>query len=121
MNEKEQAMITADDVRNIVLALPETEEHEHWGKPSFRVKNKIFATLQPDGVTLTVKTTHEDRMAFTAMAPEVYSVPDSFAKLAYMMVRMDRIEQEECRGLLLQAWSLVAPKGVVKAYEASLQ
>lgn len=36
-------MVTADEVRSLALSLPGAEEHEHWGKPSFRVRNKIFA------------------------------------------------------------------------------
>jgi len=100
----------------MALALPETEEAEHWEKPSFRVRNKIFAVIQPDGVSLVVKTTKDDRYAYTTMAPDIYRLPDSFTNLAFMVVCMERIDPVECRDLLLQAWSLVSPKKVVKAY-----
>ncbi|KRF20055.1 hypothetical protein ASG93_31665 [Paenibacillus sp. Soil787] len=43
-------MVTADEIRSIALSLPETEEHDHWEKPSFRVRSKIYAVIQPDGV-----------------------------------------------------------------------
>ncbi|CAM3674065.1 MmcQ/YjbR family DNA-binding protein [Brevibacillus invocatus] len=112
-------MVTTDDVRGLALSLPETEEHEHWGKCSFRVRNKIFAVIQPDGVSVAMKTTHDNRDAYTSMAPEVFHVPDSFAKLSYMMVRIDRIDQKECSDLLIQAWKLVSPKKLVKAYGES--
>ena len=40
-------MITAGAARKMALRLPEAEERGHWGRPSFRVRNKIFATLWP--------------------------------------------------------------------------
>ncbi|MGO4274566.1 MmcQ/YjbR family DNA-binding protein, partial [Paenibacillus sp. TAF58] len=78
--------------------------------------NKIYAIIQPDGVSLVVKTTKEDRVAYTTMDPNVYQLPDNFQNLAFMIIRMDRVHPEECRTMLIQAWSLVAPKKVVKAF-----
>ena len=37
--------MTADEARKLALALPETTEQDHHGRPSFRVAGKIFATL----------------------------------------------------------------------------
>ncbi|MDQ1909951.1 MmcQ/YjbR family DNA-binding protein [Paenibacillus sp. GD4] len=111
-------MATVHEVRALALSLPETEEQEHGGKPSFRVRDKIYAVIQPDQVSLVIKTTEEDRQAYTTLDPEVFQVPGSFSRLAYMMVRIDRIEMDELRQLLVKAWKLVAPKRLVKAYEA---
>lgn len=113
-------MVTTDEVRSLALSLPEAEEHEHWGKPAFRVRNKIFAVIQPDGASLVIKTTKDDRAAYTTMAPEVFQLPDSFTNMAYMIVRMDRVDPEEFRDLLMQAWKLVSPKNLVKAYDGIL-
>jgi hypothetical protein len=41
-------MSGADDARKLALALPEATEHDHHGRPSFRVAGKIFATLWDD-------------------------------------------------------------------------
>lgn len=111
-------MVTAEQVRSWALSMPEAEEHEHWAKPSFRVRNKIFAVLQEDGVSLVLKTTMDDRTAFTTMAPDIFSMPGSFQNLAYVVVRMDRIAPSECRAMIIQAWRLVSPKRLVAAYGA---
>ena len=37
--------LSADDARRLALALPETVEQDHHGRPSFRVASRIFATL----------------------------------------------------------------------------
>ena len=39
--------MTADEFRQLALALPEAIESAHMGHADFRVRNKIFATL-PD-------------------------------------------------------------------------
>lgn len=109
--------ITIDEVRMLALSLPETNEEKHWGKPSFRVRGKIYAVIQEDGVTVVVKTTEDERLANTTMAPDIYSLPDSFQNLNYMKVRMDRIPRDEFRSVLIQAWRLVAPKRVVATFD----
>lgn len=38
-------MISRQRVRELALALPESTEQDHHGRPSFRVAGKIFATL----------------------------------------------------------------------------
>lgn len=105
-------MVTINEVRTIALSLPETEEKLHQGKVSFRVRNKIFAVIQPDGVTVTIKTTMEERTAYTSMAPDTFKLPESFAHLAYMNIRLDRVEPDEFRDLLMQAWKYTAPKTI---------
>ncbi len=38
-------MLTTEQARELALALPEAIEQDHHGRPSFRVADKIFATL----------------------------------------------------------------------------
>lgn len=112
-------VVTADEARQVALSMPEAEEHDHWGKPSFRVRNKIFAVIQEDGVSLVVKCTRDDRAAYTTLDPDVYSVPTSFSNLNYMVVRMDLIPWEELQGIIIQAWRCVSPKRLIAAYDAA--
>jgi hypothetical protein len=112
-------MVVVEEVRTLSLSLPGVKEHDHWGKPSFRIRNKIFAVIQPDGVSLLLKTTKEERAACTTLAPDIFLMPDSFTNLAYMIVRLDRIDPSELRDLLVHAWKLVAPKKLLTEYEAA--
>jgi hypothetical protein len=38
-------VLSPDDARRLALALPGATEQDHHGRPSFRVKGRIFATL----------------------------------------------------------------------------
>lgn len=104
------------DIRKYALSLPLSTEVEHWGKASFRVNKKIYAVLQNDGVTLTVKTTKEERMMYTSMDPDTFSIPESFSNLNYMHVNLKCVDFNELKGLLFKAWTTVAPKKLVKQY-----
>ncbi|TVX98682.1 MmcQ/YjbR family DNA-binding protein [Cohnella terricola] len=114
-------MTTIESVRHFSLSLPESKEINHWGKPSFRVNNKIFAVIQDDGFTLTVKTVAEDRSMLTTLDPETFKVPDSFSNLNYMNINLTRVEEKELKGLILKAWSSIAPKKLVNKYFEGLK
>jgi hypothetical protein len=107
-------MMSVEEVRTFAMSLPESEEIEHWGKPSFRVKNKIFAVVQEDSVSLVIKTTGDDKHIYTTMDASVYSIPESFTKLNYMIVNLELVDPEELRGLLIKAWCSMAPKKLLK-------
>jgi len=109
--------ITIDDVRQMALSLPKTEEADHWDKPSFRVNGKIYAVIHKDGVSVVIKTTRDEREALTTLEPDIYSVPPNFQRLNYMVVNTKRIGTDEFRSVLVHAWRLVAPKRIIKAYD----
>ncbi|WP_159888706.1 MmcQ/YjbR family DNA-binding protein [Paenibacillus puerhi] len=112
-------MISINEVQEYILSLPESKEVSHWGKSSYRINNKIFAVLQEDGITLTIKTIEEDRTIYTTMDSETYAIPESFSNMKYMHVNLNTVEPEEIKGLLLKAWGSIAPKKLVKAYGES--
>ena len=59
----------AEELRALALALPEAEERETWGHPTFRVRDKMFLTLAADGAAGTVKATLEDQSELVARTP----------------------------------------------------
>jgi len=60
--------ITPALVRRLALALPETIESSHLSRPDFRVRNKIFATLPPDGQTVVLRLAPADVDALVSAA-----------------------------------------------------
>lgn len=111
-------LISFEEIKSYMMALPETSEVAHWGKLSYRINNKIFAVLQEDGITLTVKTVGDDRSIYTVMNANVYRIPETFSKLNYMHVSLEHAELEELQGLLCKAWGSVAPKKLIKQLNA---
>ena len=111
-------------VRAICLALPEAEEKEAWGMPTFRVRGKLFAHFADDHhgderVALWLKAAEGAQALLVEAAPERFFVPAYVGPRGWVGVRLDgEAEWEEVADLVEEAWRLIAPKRLVAAFEA---
>jgi hypothetical protein len=103
-------MHTTDQLRRVVLSLPEAEERETWGHPTFRVRDKMFATLSDDGRQATVKATREEQAALVAAAPETFGIPAYVGRHGWVGVQLATVDPVELAELLVEAWRLTAPQ-----------
>jgi hypothetical protein len=111
---------SGEDFRRIALSLPEAEERETWGHPTFRVRDKMFAALGADGEGATVKATKEAQAALLASDPEVFSVPAYVGHHGWIGLDLARVDPEELRELLIEAWLMTAPKRLARQHEDRL-
>ena len=103
--------------RELALSLPEATEQETWGHPTFRVRNKMFASAASDLSTATVKSTLDEQRALTEMDPDTFSVPAYVGKHGWIGIALDRVDPDELRELTIEAWRMTAPKRLVKAWD----
>lgn len=99
----------ADDARALALALPEATEQDHHGRPSFRVAEKIFATLWSP-TQLNVMAEEELILAAVASSPGVCSARYWGKRLSAVQVDLLAADEELVRDLLQAAWSRRAPR-----------
>jgi hypothetical protein len=111
-------MITADGLRRVVLSLPEAEERETWGHPTFRVRDKMFAALSDDGRQASVKATREEQAALLAAAPETFGVPAYVGRHGWVGIQLATVDPAELGELVVEAWRQTAPRRLVAAYDA---
>ena len=65
--------MTSAEFRSLALTLPEATENAHMGHPDFRVRNKIFATLNgPNLIWGMVKLTSDEQKLFMRTDPKVF-------------------------------------------------
>jgi hypothetical protein len=102
-----QRRVTAATVRRLALALPEALESSHFGRPDFRVRNKIFATLRENDQAVILKTTPANLDALVRADAETFW--DEW-RGRWVGVRLDHVSVPVLRDLLTDAWRLVAPK-----------
>jgi hypothetical protein len=109
-------MPTAADVRKLALALDGVSEIEHWGRPAWRTKKRIFAVMRPDGLFLHLP---EERKQFLfAAAPEVF-VRFMWGKTANVIVQIGKISKSELQVLIREAWQNAMP--VAKAAKSRVK
>ena len=110
--------MTGPQLRELALGLPGAQERETWGHPTFRVRDKIFVSMADDGSTANVKATPEDQAELLAADPETFGVASHVGRYGWVTVRLDRVDPDEMRELVLEAWRRTAPARVVTAFDA---
>ena len=109
-------MVTEDEFRRIALSLPQAEERETWGEATFRVRDKIFATVAGRGAS--VKASLDDQAALVRADPETFSVPHYVGRYGWVGIDLDHLQPAMARTLIVNAWRRTAPKRLVATYEA---
>lgn len=106
-------------LRRLCLALPEAHEVEAWGEPTFRVRNKLFATFASAAnhhgagrPAAWVKAAPGNQPFMVAHAPDRFFVPPYVGPSGWVGVWLDVADWDELRELLEDAWRLTAPKRV---------
>jgi hypothetical protein len=114
-----------NDVRQIALALPETSERESRGNVEWRVKDKLFVWERPlrkadlealgdqasEGPVLGAMVADlGDKEALLAEDPRVFFTTPHFNGYAAVLVRLGRIPLAQLKPVIVEAWSVRAPK-----------
>lgn len=103
-------MLTPETVRTLALSLPETDEHDHWGRPAFRVKKKIFATVWPAEQRAVLKLPLAEQARLAALDPVTFApVPNKWGAQGWTGVQFDNLDEEEFLKILKTSWRTTAP------------
>jgi hypothetical protein len=95
-------------VRELALGLPEATEAPHHEISSFRVRNKIFATV-PDDQHVRIMVAEEEALAACAEAPAGCELLYWGAKLRGVTVAVKATPAPLIAELLTEAWRQKAP------------
>jgi predicted DNA-binding protein (MmcQ/YjbR family) len=94
-------MVTAQEVEAWALALPNAVQLPHFEKKSYRIKKKIFATLDVSKNRLVVKLSDVDQSVFCSHNPEIiYPLPNAWSKQGYTIIEMKKVRKDLCREAL---------------------
>ena len=122
-----------DEVARLALELPETAQVSSRGLRQWRVKDKLFVwerplrrsdrealgSSAPDGPILGARVEHVgEKEALIAERPDVYFTTPHFDGYPAILVRLDAIDLDELRELVVEAWLARAPKRVADAFLA---
>jgi len=112
--------VTAEDVRDVALALPRA--YEAWVRDyrKCRVGSIVFASISPDETLLGFGFPREEREALVASEPEKFLMPRaSDLRYQWVVARMEALDVEELRELVTDAWAMCVPKSVRAAHFGS--
>jgi hypothetical protein len=108
----------AAELLDFASSLSESGEREYReGAIIFTFRGRGLGYVSSDGSELYVKSTLAERDALIGAEPDVYSAWWSSGRFGWVRVRLDLVEPDEARELVVEAWRLTAPKRMVRAYD----
>lgn len=114
-------MVDLNSFRKIALSFPEATEQAHFEKSSFRIRKKIFATIDEKEQTITVKLSGVDQDVFcTHDKSIIYPVPNKWGKKGWTTVELKKVSKELLTAILKTAYRGIAPKKLAKQIEDGL-
>jgi hypothetical protein len=106
-------VITVEDVRRITASLPRSYEVVVRDQIKFRVGHIVFVAFSRDETVMGVGFPKEERSAMVAAEPDKFMLPrKSDMRYNWIHVRLDAIDLEEVRELVIDAWRMCVPKKV---------
>lgn len=102
-------MITVTQFTNAALAFPDVVEAPHFEKNSFRIKRKIFATLDCNQARACIKLNETDQSVF-CISPAIYPVPNKWGKQGWTFIELKSVNKNLCMDALHTAYNTVAGK-----------
>jgi hypothetical protein len=109
--------VTENEFRELALAMPGAVEAAHMGHPDFRVKGKIFATIEPGTGEAVVKLTLDQQdMVCAAESAMVSPVKGGWGKKGWTTVMLRAVDKTTAKSLLTMAWRNTAPKSALAKF-----
>ncbi|WP_426026262.1 MmcQ/YjbR family DNA-binding protein [Brevundimonas sp. TSRC1-1] len=113
--------MTRDEVRALLLSLPGVEDGVSYGEPSFKVAGKFFTWLRPkldDSIVVHLDNLDE-RELLIEMDPATFHFTDHYRDYPIVLARIAAVDPVWLRAALERRWRKVAPKRLVKVYDAA--
>src|SRR3954451_17979967 len=110
-------MATERDVREIALALPDTEERPSYGTAGFRGKDRLFARIRRAGVLLVCCGDEGEKDFLLRADPGKFFTTPHYDGHPSVLVRLDAVDRGELSELLTDSWRVRAPKRLAQSLE----
>ena len=110
--------VTIDDARAIAATLPRSYEALVRDRVKFRVGQIVYVAFSRDETIMGFGFPKEEREALVASEPDKFLMPEpSDLRYKWVRVRLDAIDRDELRELVVDAWRMCVPKKVSDAYD----
>jgi hypothetical protein len=110
--------VTVDDVRAVAAPLPRAYEVVVHDRVKFRVGRIVWLAFSRDETTMGFAFPKEEREALVASAPETFLMPEGGdLRYHWVVARMDALDVDEMREIVVDAWRMVVPQSVARDYD----
>jgi hypothetical protein len=112
-----RAMVTIEQVRELALTLPRAYEALVRDHVKFRVGRIVWLAFARDETMMGFAFPKDERQALIDSEPDKFLMPKKAdQRYNWVVVRLDAIDEDEMREIVLDAWRMVVPKSVAVAH-----
>jgi hypothetical protein len=105
--------VTIDDIRRVAEGLPRSYEVLVRDRVKFRVGKIVWLAFSADETQMGFAFPKEERDVLVASEPDVFLMPRrSDLRFNWVEVRLDAIDEERMREIVVDAWRMVVPRKV---------
>lgn len=109
----------AQALREIALDMPGTAVKDHFGRPAYSVKKKIYCTHWSEEHRAVLKLTREQQTILGEVHPDAFApVPNKWGLHGWTNVELAHVSERTFRYALDLAWRNVSPKWLIPTREA---
>ena len=110
-------MVSTNAARQFALSFEVAEELPHFHLASFRVRKKIFATLDVENRRVFVKLSLTDQSVFCSFDKNIiYPVPNKWGLSGATYIELHKVSMEMFRDAVRVAYCTVAPHNLAEKY-----
>jgi hypothetical protein len=112
--------MTWDEVIALGLSFPGVEVATSYGTPSLKASGKFLTRLRSEDDSLVlVGVGFDEREMLMAAEPETFHITPHYKDYPSVLARLSSVDPGTVRTLLERRWRAVAPRRLVKAYDAA--
>jgi len=105
--------VAIEDIRELALTLPRAYEAFVQGRVKFRVGQIVWLAFARDETMMGFAFPKEERQALVDSEPHKFLLPKQRdMRYNWVVVRLDQIDEQEMREIVLDAWRMVVPRKV---------
>jgi hypothetical protein len=112
-------MVTFEDLRDMVLALPDTVETTSWDARSFKVNGKVILFWNPTHDCPVFKVPVEERDFLIEADPDTFFTTDHHRPWPLVLARPGRLDPGWAQANIERVWRAQAKKRTLKAFDAA--
>ncbi len=104
-------MVSLEEFRKLALSFPDTSEQPHFEKPSFRVKDKIFATYWEKDNRAMLLLSPVDQSAFCSIGKNIFfPVPNAWGKQGATFVELKKVRKDMFNDAVKTSYEFIVSK-----------
>ena len=112
--------MTPDEMREIIMSFPGAEEGVSYGAPAYKVNGKFFTRLRrEDQSVVLVGISMDEREMLMEAEPGTFHITPHYKDYPSVLARIESLDPGSFRNFLDRKWRQIAPRKVVKEWDAA--